>query len=64
MSASAFVCVCIYVCACVCAGAEVVIEERLVGEEASVLALTDGTTVVTLPPSQDHKRIFDGDLVQ
>ena len=31
------------------------------GEEASVLALTDGDSVVTLAPSQDHKRIFDND---
>ena len=43
------------------AGALVVIEELLRGEEASFLALTDGTTVVPLASSQDHKRIFDGD---
>eukprot|EP00468_Gymnochlora_sp_CCMP2014_P008804 CAMPEP_0167755574 /NCGR_PEP_ID=MMETSP0110_2-20121227/8905_1 /TAXON_ID=629695 /ORGANISM="Gymnochlora sp., Strain CCMP2014" /LENGTH=662 /DNA_ID=CAMNT_0007641587 /DNA_START=65 /DNA_END=2055 /DNA_ORIENTATION=- len=43
------------------AGAEVVIEERLGGQEASVLAFTDGVTVVLLPAAQDHKRIFDGD---
>jgi len=44
------------------AGAVVVIEDVLRGEEASFLALTDGTTVVPLASSQDHKRIFDGDL--
>ena len=43
------------------AGASVVIEEFLSGEEASFLALTDGETVVPLASSQDHKRIFDGD---
>ena len=44
------------------AGAKVVVEAVLHGEEASFLALTDGTTVVPLASSQDHKRIFDGDL--
>ncbi|HEY9295053.1 MAG TPA: phosphoribosylamine--glycine ligase, partial [Phormidium sp.] len=39
----------------------VVIEEYLVGEEASVLALTDGVTIRPLIPAQDHKRIGDGD---
>jgi phosphoribosylamine--glycine ligase len=43
------------------AGDRLVIEERLHGEEASVLAITDGQTLVTLPPAQDHKRAFDGD---
>lgn len=43
------------------AGSKVVIEECLVGEEASFLALTDGKTVLSLPTSQDHKRIFDED---
>jgi phosphoribosylamine--glycine ligase len=43
------------------AGASIVIEEFLEGEEASFLALTDGETVVPLAASQDHKRIFDGD---
>ena len=38
-----------------------VIEEFLVGEEASVLALTDGKTIVPLLPAQDHKRIGEGD---
>jgi phosphoribosylamine--glycine ligase len=43
------------------AGDRLVIEERLHGEEASVLAITDGQTLVTLPPAQDHKRAYDGD---
>jgi phosphoribosylamine--glycine ligase len=43
------------------AGARVVIEERLEGPEASVIALSDGERVRILPPAQDHKRIFDGD---
>ncbi len=44
------------------AGTRVVIEEMLTGEEASILALTDGKTIVPLVSSQDHKRIFDRDL--
>jgi len=43
------------------AGARVVIEEKLVGEEASILALTDGQTIAPLASSQDHKAIGDGD---
>eukprot|EP00842_Homolaphlyctis_polyrhiza_P005145 jgi/Hompol1/5631/HPOL_001997-RA len=43
------------------AGSEVVIEERLTGEEVSVLAFSDGYTVIPLPASQDHKRAYDGD---
>ncbi len=43
------------------AGNRVVIEERLHGEEASVLAITDGQTLVTLQPAQDHKPAHDGD---
>ncbi|MDL2275718.1 phosphoribosylamine--glycine ligase [Desulfosarcina sp. OttesenSCG-928-G10] len=43
------------------AGAKVVVEERLVGEEASFLAFTDGKTVVPLPSSQDHKAVHDND---
>jgi len=39
----------------------VVIEECLIGEEASVLALTDGVTIRPLVPAQDHKRIGEGD---
>lgn len=43
------------------AGNVVVIEELLVGEEASILALADGNTVIPLVSSQDHKRLLDGD---
>lgn len=43
------------------AGMQMVIEERLEGDEASVLAITDGKTIVPLPPAQDHKPAFDGD---
>ncbi|MDI1289131.1 MAG: phosphoribosylamine--glycine ligase [bacterium] len=43
------------------AGREVLIEERLSGPEASVLAITDGHTIVSLPVCQDHKRLLDGD---
>ena len=43
------------------AGAVVVIEDFLEGEEASFICFTDGATVVPLPSSQDHKRIFDND---
>lgn len=43
------------------AGAEVLIEEFLDGEECSILALVDGENAVLLPSSQDHKRVFDGD---
>ncbi len=42
-------------------GARVVIEEFLVGEEASFIVLTDGRSVVPLATSQDHKRLLDGD---
>ena len=42
-------------------GGEVVIEEYLEGEEVTVLALTDGEEVLPLLPSQDHKRLLDGD---
>ena len=43
------------------AGAEVVIEEFLSGEEASFFALCDGETAIPLVAAQDHKRVFDGD---
>ena len=43
------------------AGAEVVIEEFLTGEEASFFALCDGETAIALASAQDHKRAFDGD---
>jgi len=44
------------------AGSRVVIEEYLTGEEASLLAFTDGKTIIPMVAAQDHKRIFDGDL--
>jgi phosphoribosylamine--glycine ligase len=44
------------------AGAEVVVEECLVGEEASFFALCDGESAIALASAQDHKRAFDGDL--
>lgn len=43
------------------AGKEVVLEEKMVGEEASVLVLTDGKSYKILPVAQDHKAIGDGD---
>ena len=43
------------------AGARVVIEEFLDGEEASFIVMVDGKNVLPLASSQDHKRIFDGD---
>jgi len=43
------------------AGREVVIEECMTGEELSIFALTDGQNILTLVPSQDHKRIGEGD---
>ncbi len=43
------------------AGAEVVVEEFMVGEEASFFALTDGAFVLPLAGAQDHKRVGDGD---
>ncbi len=43
------------------AGARVVFEECLVGQEASFFVVSDGTRFLTLDSAQDHKRIFDGD---
>jgi phosphoribosylamine--glycine ligase len=43
------------------AGDRIILEEKLDGQEASVLAITDGSTIVTLPPAQDHKAAYDGD---
>ena len=43
------------------AGAELIIEEKLIGQEASVLAITDGESIITLPAAQDHKPAHDGD---
>ena len=44
------------------AGQRVLLEQRLVGEEVSVLALCDGATLLPLPPARDHKRLRDGDV--
>jgi len=43
------------------AGNKVVVEECLTGEEASILAFTDGKTIAPLESSQDHKPVYDGD---
>ena len=43
------------------AGASVVVEEFLAGEEASFIVLTDGQSPIVLAASQDHKAVFDGD---
>src|SRR4029077_9437496 len=43
------------------AGAELVIEEFMAGEELSFFALVDGKTTLALPSAQDHKRVGDGD---
>ena len=43
------------------AGSEVVIEERLEGEELSLLGFCDGRNVQVMPPSQDHKRLLEND---
>ncbi|MFO0828581.1 MAG: phosphoribosylamine--glycine ligase [Phycisphaerales bacterium] len=44
------------------AGAQVVVEERLQGQELSVLALVDGRTISVLDPCQDHKQVGEGDV--
>lgn len=43
------------------AGSQVVIEDYISGEEASLLAFTDGKTIIPMLAAQDHKRIYDGD---
>ena len=43
------------------AGDCIVIEEYLEGEEVSIMGITDGETVIPMPPAQDHKRVFDND---
>ncbi|MFH1545264.1 MAG: phosphoribosylamine--glycine ligase [archaeon] len=43
------------------AGNKVIVEERLKGEEASILAFTDSKTIITMISSQDHKPVFDND---
>ena len=44
------------------AAGSILVEERLDGVEVSVLAITDGRTILTLPPLQDHKAAHDGDV--
>ncbi len=44
------------------AGSEIVIEERLQGDEISLLAFTDGIALRLMPPARDHKRLYDGDI--
>lgn len=43
------------------AGKQVLVEQFLDGEELTIMAFTDGKTVVPMPPAQDHKRVGDGD---
>ena len=43
------------------AGNRLIIEDRMSGTEASILAITDGKTILALPPAEDHKRAFDND---
>lgn len=43
-------------------GNKVVVEELLTGPEISVLAFSDGYSIMPLPAAQDHKRIGDGDI--
>ena len=43
------------------AGSKVLVEEKLVGDEVSLLAFCDGVRAVAMPPAQDHKRIGEGD---
>lgn len=45
-------------------GKQVIIEDCLVGEEASIIVISDGKTAIPLASSQDHKRVFDGDKGQ
>ncbi|MFC1643852.1 phosphoribosylamine--glycine ligase [Candidatus Omnitrophota bacterium] len=43
------------------AGKNIIVEECLTGEEASILVMTDGTNIIPLATSQDHKRVYDED---
>ena len=44
------------------AGAEILVEEFMEGEELSLFVLTDGTRLIPMLPAQDHKRLLDGDI--
>jgi phosphoribosylamine--glycine ligase len=44
------------------AGDRIILEERLHGQEISIMAITDGNTILTLQPAQDHKAAYDGDV--
>jgi phosphoribosylamine---glycine ligase len=59
--ADAAVALCLEARAFGASGASVVIEEFMVGEEASFFAITDGAAILPLAAAQDHKTIFDGD---
>lgn len=50
-----------YAAECIVECGQVVIEEKLIGEEFSLMSFTDGVHVVDMPAVQDHKRAFDGD---
>lgn len=51
----------LYAKECLQDSGKVVIEEKLVGEEFSLMSFCDGRHIVTMPPVQDHKRAFEGD---
>jgi phosphoribosylamine--glycine ligase len=42
--------------------ADFIVEDKIVGDEISIIGLTDGKTILLLPPAQDHKQVFDNDL--
>ena len=42
--------------------ADFIVEDKIVGDEISIIGLTDGKTIRLLPPAQDHKQVFDNDL--
>lgn len=42
--------------------ANFIVEDKIVGDEISIIGLTDGKTIRLLPPAQDHKQVFDNDL--
>jgi phosphoribosylamine--glycine ligase len=42
--------------------ANFIVEDKIVGDEISIIGLTDGKTIRLLPPAQDHKQVYDNDL--